>query len=159
MDVNVNLGDEQGLDRPRRYLRPVASLDLPGVPDPAETHWAVYEWLPQFEAWATGMSLCGGSMRQGPLPEGTVVTCAGCEEWRPKYERMLAPGYRPQDDDPDVLRNRAEAAEALLKRYVDLAAVTHKYRIMGGHDCLGENHSCAGCALAKQAQEHLDQYR
>jgi hypothetical protein len=99
------------LDKSRRYLRPVASLDLPGVPDPAETHWSVYQWLPMFEAWATGMSLCGGSMRQGPLPEGTVVTCARCEEWRPRYERMLAPGYRTEDDDPDVLRRRAEQAE------------------------------------------------
>lgn len=111
MTVGVHLGDEQGLDRSRRYLRPVASLDLPGVPDPAETHWSVYQWLPMFEAWATGMSLCGGSMRQGPLPEGTVVTCARCEEWRPRYERMLAPGYRTEDDDPDVLRRRAEQAE------------------------------------------------
>ncbi|MFF7795589.1 hypothetical protein [Streptomyces sp. NPDC007991] len=64
-----------------------------------------------------------------------------------------------EGDDPEVLRKRAEDAEALLKRYVDLAEVTHKYRIMGGHDSIGENHSCAGCALARQAREHLEQYR
>ncbi|MGW0014734.1 hypothetical protein ACWDVX_33905 [Streptomyces tendae] len=145
------------LDPSRRYLRPVAPLPLPGVED--VTHWSVYQWLPMFEAWATGMSLCGASMRQGPLPEGTTVTCAACEAYRPEYERMLAPGYRPEDDDPVALRKRAEAAEELLKQYVDLAAVTHKYPITGGHDCLGENHSCAGCALAKQAQEHLERDR
>lgn len=153
MTVDVHLGDAQGLDRSRRYLRPVAEYGS------KETHWSVYEWLPMFDAWATGMSLCGGSMRQGPLPTGTSVSCVRCEEWRPRYERMLAPGYRPEDDDPEVLRRRVESAEELLKRYVDLAAVTHKYPIAGGHDCLGENLSCAGCALAKQAQGHLEQYR
>jgi hypothetical protein len=108
------------LDKSRRYLRPVAPLDLPGVPQ--ETHWSVYEWLPMFQAWATGMSLCGQSMRQGPLPAGTPVTCSRCEEWRPRYERMLAPGYRPEDDDPDVLRHRAERAEAQVRAMRELAA-------------------------------------
>jgi hypothetical protein len=94
------------LDKSRRYLRPVADYGSD------ETHWSVYEWLPQFEAWATGMSLCGGSMRQGPLPSGTAVSCVRCQEWRPRYERMLAPGYRPEDDDPDVLRARLERIRA-----------------------------------------------
>ena len=109
MTVNVHLGDEEGLDRSRRYLKPVASLDLPAHPD--EVHLAVYEWMPPFEAWATGPGLCGTSTRQGPLPAGTAVTCVQCQEWQPRYERMLAPGYRPEDDDPEVLRRRAEAAE------------------------------------------------
>jgi hypothetical protein len=108
------------LDKSRRYLRPVAPPDLPGVPQ--ETHWSVYEWLPMFEAWATGMSLCGQSMRQGPLAAGTAVSCPECERWRPKYERMLAPGYRPEDDDPDVLRHRAETAEAQVEAARALAA-------------------------------------
>ncbi|MEW2393137.1 hypothetical protein AB0933_32730 [Streptomyces venezuelae] len=108
MSVNVNLGDEEGLDRSRRYLRPVASLNLPGHPD--DVHLALYKWLPSFEAWATGPGLCGSSTEQGPLPEGTVVTCVQCQKWRPKYERMLAPGYRPEDD-VEALRRRAEAAE------------------------------------------------
>ena len=146
-----------GLDKSRRYLRPVSATMISD--DPQGVHLAVYQWLPAFEAWATGPGLCGESMKQGPLPEGTPVTCARCVEWRPQYERMLAPGYKPEDDDPAVLRRRAEAAEKLLKQYVDLVAVTHRYPIMGGHDCLGENHSCSGCSLAKQAQEHLEQYR
>ncbi|MFJ7297617.1 hypothetical protein [Streptomyces collinus] len=145
------------LDKSRRYLRPVAAMSISDDPD--GVHLAVYEWLPMFEAWATGPGLCGGSMRQGPLAEGTVVSCARCLEWQSKYERYLDPAYRPEDDDPEVLRRRAEAAEALLKQYVDLVAVAHKYPIQGGHDCLGENHSCAGCALARQAQEHLEQHR
>lgn len=98
MSVDVLQGDAEGLDRSRRYLRPVAEYDADVV------HLSVYSWLPMFEAWATGMSLCGGSMRQGPLPEGTVVSCQACLEYRPKYERMLAPGYNPADDDPEVLR-------------------------------------------------------
>jgi hypothetical protein len=153
VSVDVHQGDQEGLDRTRRYLRPVADYDTD------ETHLSVYGWLPAFEAWATGMSLCGGSMRQGPLPEGTEVTCQGCLGYQPKYERYLAPGYDPADDDPDVLRARAEAAEALLQRYVDIAAVTHRYRIMGGHDSLGENLSCSGCALAEAAKEHLGKHR
>lgn len=99
------------LDASRRYLRSVAPLPLPGVED--VTHWSVYQWLPMFEAWATGMSLCGASMRQGPLPEGTAVTCEACEAYRPEYERWLAPGYRPEDDDLEALRQRLAAARDL----------------------------------------------
>lgn len=97
------------LDKTRRYLRPVQATIISDAPECV--HLAVYEWLPMFEEWATGPGLCGESMRQGPLPEGAEVTCAQCLEWRPKYERMLAPGYRPEDDDPEALRRRAEAAE------------------------------------------------
>jgi hypothetical protein len=122
MSVDVQLGDQEGLDRARRYLRPVAEYD------PGDVHWSVYQWLPVFEAWATGMSLCGGSMRQGPLPEGTVVTCARCEEWRPRYERMLAPGYRPEDDDPEALRHRAEAAE---RQVAQVQALVARWRQVG----------------------------
>jgi hypothetical protein len=98
MSVNVRLGDEQGLDRSRRYLRPVARLPLEGQPD--DTHWAVYQWLPQFEAWATGTALCGYSTQQGSLPEDTTVTCVNCEEYRPTYERMLDPTHVPGSDVP-----------------------------------------------------------
>ncbi|MGV9278109.1 hypothetical protein [Streptomyces griseosporeus] len=111
---------ETELDKTRRYLRAVAPLDLPGVP--AETHWSVYQWLPAFEAWATGISLCGQSMRQGPLPAGTTVSCMQCEEWRPRYERMLAPGYRPQDDDPELLRHRVQLAESQIESVRELVA-------------------------------------
>lgn len=92
------------LDQSRRYLRPVQATIVSD--DPEGVHLAVYEWLPMFEAWATGPALCGESMKQGPLPVGTAVTCSRCEGWRPRYERMLAPGYRPEDDDPQVLRSR-----------------------------------------------------
>ncbi|MGV2914666.1 hypothetical protein [Streptomyces alfalfae] len=156
MTVNVHLGDEEGLDRSRRYLKPVASLDLPAHPD--EVHLAVYEWLPQFEAWATGPGLCGSSTMQGPLPEGAEVTCVKCREWRPRYERMLAPGYRPEDDDPEVLRKQVEASRALLGEFLALADVTHRYASMGGHDVLGENLSCSGCELARRVREHLEEY-
>jgi hypothetical protein len=104
------------LDKSRRYLRPVAEYGS------KETHWSVYEWLPMFDAWATGMSLCGGSMRQGPLPPGTSVSCVRCQEWRPRYERMLAPGYRPEDDDPEALRHRAESAERQVAQAKALVA-------------------------------------
>ncbi len=116
MSVDVRLGDKEGLDRSRRYLRPVAEYSTEVV------HWSLYSWLPAFEAWVTGMSLCGGSMRQGPLPEGTAVTCVVCEEWRPRYERMLAPGYRPEDDDPEALRHRTESAEKQLRQVEALVA-------------------------------------
>lgn len=98
MSVSVHLGDEQGLDRSRRYLRPVARLDLPGEPD--DTHWAVYQWLPRLEAWATGTALCGYSTQQGPLPEGTAVTCVNCKVYLPTYERMLDPTHVPGSNVP-----------------------------------------------------------
>lgn len=152
------------LDKTRRYLRPVRATVL--SPNPDGVHLAVYQWLPRFDAWATGPGLCGESMRQGALPEGTAVTCTSCEAYRPKYERMLTPGYRPEDDDPEALRSRlnvlrtqAEASMALLGEFVTLADVTHKYRAMGGHDALGEGLSCSGCDLAVRVRKHLEEYR
>lgn len=96
----------QQLDKARRYLRPVAATPI--SEDPGGVHLAVYEWTPRVEAWVTGPGLCGESMRQGPLPEGTVVTCARCLDWQRKYERYLDPEYRPEDDDPEALRARLE---------------------------------------------------
>jgi hypothetical protein len=99
------------LDKSRRYLRPVRATCISDDPD--GVHLAVYSWLPMFDAWVTGPGICGESMMQGPLPEGTKVTCASCLGWRPKYERMLAPGYDPASDDPEVLRSRITKALAL----------------------------------------------
>jgi len=115
------------LDKGRRYLVPVARLDLSSEPD--LVHLSVYKWLPQFEAWATGPGLCGRSTRQGALAGGTTVTCPECLGYQPEYERMLAPGYRPEDDDLGLLRQRAESAErqaaqarALVAKWREVAA-------------------------------------
>jgi hypothetical protein len=101
------------LDKTRRYLRPVRATVISD--DPAAVHLAVYSWLEMFDAWATGPGLCGESMQQGPLPEGTAVTCASCLEYQPKYERYLTPGYQPGDDDPDVLRAKLERIRAEVR--------------------------------------------
>ncbi|MFD8777572.1 hypothetical protein [Streptomyces sp. NPDC059916] len=98
------------LDKERRYLVPVSRLDRAGQPD-VVVHLAVYEWLSMYQEWVTGPALCGYSAQQGPLEAGTVATCQACLEWKPRYERMLAPGYRPEDDDPEVLRRRLGEAE------------------------------------------------
>lgn len=50
---------------------------------------------------------------------------------------------------------RLASAEALLRRLTDLAAITHAYGSMGGHDRLGEGLSCAGCALTAEAKTFL----
>lgn len=128
------MSETSDLDKSCRYLRPVRATIISDDPD--GVHLAVYEWLPMFDAWATGMGLCGESMMQGALPEGTVATCASCLEYKPKYERMLAPGYRPEDDDPDVLRQRAETAElqvlqakALVAKWRQIAAAEEGVRM------------------------------
>lgn len=109
-------------DRERRYLVPVARLNLAGQPD--LIHLSVYQWLPAFQAWATGMAICGYSVQQGALPKATV-TCPDCVAYRPRYERMLAPGYRAEDDDPDVLRKRlADVEEERDRLRARLTAVT-----------------------------------
>lgn len=46
-------------------------------------------------------------------------------------------------------------ARQLLYDTVRLMEVTHAYRIMGGHDCIGENLTCAGCALLNRIRDHL----
>lgn len=60
-------------------------------------------------------------------------------------------------DQLDALQDRADRAEGLLRRYVSLADVTHKYRAMGGHDSLGANLTCAGCALRDEIRAALDE--
>jgi len=114
-----------GLDKSRRYLRPVRVTTVSGEPD--GVHLSLYEWLPTFEEWATGWALCGASADQGALPEGTEVTCASCLEWQPKYERMLAPGYNPADDDPEVLRKRLERIRADIGRMCNCCATNREY--------------------------------
>ena len=116
----------EDLDKERRHLVPVARLDLTGQPD--VVHLAVYEWLSMFDEWATGPALCGYSTQQGPLPDGTVATCRACLEWKPRYERMLVPGYRPEDDDPEVLRRCLAEAEAAIER-VRAVIVEHRAQV------------------------------
>lgn len=108
------MSESTELDKTRHYLVPVRATLISD--DPGGVHLAVYSWLEMFDAWATGPGICGESMRQGPLPEGTVVTCPRCLEWKPKYERWLAPGYRPGDDDPEVLRARLGEAQEETRR-------------------------------------------
>jgi hypothetical protein len=135
----VGSGDEAAeLDRSRRYLRPVRAMSISD--DPEGVHLAVYSWLPVFGAWATGPGLCGESMRQGALPEGTPVTCARCEAWRPRYERMLAPGYRAEDDDPEVLRKRIDRAQELHPAKADWSWATFGCTHGGKHEA-----RCATC--------------
>lgn len=105
------------LDKTRRYLRPVQATIISDDPD--GVHLAVYSWLEMFEAWVTGPGICGESMQQGALPEGAVVTCASCLAYQPKYERYLAPGYQPGDDDPDVLRAKLERIRAEVQMLCD----------------------------------------
>ena len=105
------------LDKTRRYLRPVQATIISDDPD--GVHLAVYSWLPMFDAWVTGPGICGESMRQGPLPGGTTVTCYDCLKWQPKYERMLSPGYRREDDDPEALRARLERLRAEVRMLCD----------------------------------------
>lgn len=71
----------------RRYLVPVGRLPLPDEPD--LVHLSVYQWLPHWEEWATGIALCGRSAQQGALPPDSAVTCEGCEAYRPTYEAAL----------------------------------------------------------------------
>lgn len=101
------------LDTARRYLRPVQATIISDDPD--GVHLAVYEYLPMFEAWATGPGLCGESMRQGPLPEGTQVTCRNCLLYQPTYEVAL---------EREAARAPRASAQNLLLAQVQ-AAVKH----------------------------------
>ncbi|MWA08712.1 helix-turn-helix domain-containing protein [Streptomyces sp. BA2] len=135
MTVNVHLGDEQGLDRSRRYLRPVARLQLPDEPD--LVHVAVYEWLPMFEAWATGPAICGRSTTQGPLPDGTEATCSACLAYQPKYQMMMQPTQTPLAQNALSQQVRAAVKESGLKQawIAERLGITQKYlsQLLTGH--------------------------
>jgi hypothetical protein len=75
------------LDKARRYLMPVGRLQLPDEPDVA--HLSLYEWVPRMNEWATGLALCGASNEGSSLPEGTEVTCPGCQSYQPTYRAIL----------------------------------------------------------------------
>ena len=92
------------LDKTRRYLRPVRVTTLSGDPD--GVHLSLYEWLPKFDAWATGLALCGASAEQGALPEDTEVTCPSCLGYQPKYQMALdlqAGLSRPPASEPELV--------------------------------------------------------
>ena len=99
--------EQTALDPALRYLVPVARLDLPGEPD--EVHLSLYEWLPQFEAWATGLALCGRSATQGPLPGKTGATCRSCLTYGPQYQAVLDEQARAA---ADRAAQRSQAANA-----------------------------------------------
>ena len=142
------------LDKTRRYLRPVRATIISDDPD--GVHLAVYSWLEMFDAWATGPGICGESMQQGPLPEGTAVTCASCLEYQPKYERYLAPGYQPGDDDPDALRARIDAARELHKPVGDWSWSTFGCAHEERHTRLcGVCKTCSPCATLRALEGAL----
>jgi len=51
---------------------------------------------------------------------------------------------------------RTEAAEDLLREFLEIAGVTHKYPVAGGHDSIGANFTCAGCELASRVRIFLE---
>ena len=114
-----------GLDKSRRYLRPVRATVISDDPD--GVHLAVYSWLPRLDEWATGPGLCGESVQQDALPVGTVVTCPSREAYRSKYERYLAPGYNPEDDDPEALRAKLKRIRADIGRMCNCCATNREY--------------------------------
>lgn len=98
------------LDRSCRYLRPVRATVISD--DPGGVHLSVYQWLPMFEAWATGPGLCGESMQQGPLPDGTEVTCRSCLLYEPIYQAALdrQASRSPKPSAQDLLLAQVQAA-------------------------------------------------
>lgn len=50
---------------------------------------------------------------------------------------------------------RRDRYAALLNRTTHLLGITHAHRGQGGHDVLGENLTCAGCALRDEICDAL----
>lgn len=117
------------LDTSRKYLVPTARVNLPDQPD--LVHLSLYEWLPGFETWATGIGLCGYSTTQGALPESTEVTCPDCIAYQPSYEEALgrqaggsASAARWPDDGRDEKARLLEAS-ALLSQWAPELRESH----------------------------------
>jgi hypothetical protein len=100
--------DVAELDTARRYLVPVARLDLPGEPD--VVHLSLYTWEPRWNEWVTDLALCGRSTEQGALSAGTKVSCGECLEYRPRYEAALARQTRAVQAREAARSERAHAA-------------------------------------------------
>jgi hypothetical protein len=83
------------------------------------------------------------------VEEGVIVHSSRASAFRDAV-RIVQPAV-------EELAATLERAEALLRRYVQLADVTHAYPIMGGHDSIGENFTCAGCALRDEIRTMLDE--
>lgn len=77
------------LDRSRRYLVPVARLDLPDEPD--HTHLAVLAWEPRVAAWVHGQAICGRTVAQGEV-EPAGVCCPGCRTRAAEYTLIVEHG-------------------------------------------------------------------
>lgn len=78
--------------------------------------------------------------------EGTLRHVSDRDFWKRLAQEARA-AEEKRTTERDEQQTRAVRGEALLRRYLQLADVTHTYPIQGGHDCLGANLTCAGCAL------------
>lgn len=99
------------LDQARRYLLPVGRLRLPDEPD--VVHLSLYEWVLRMEIWVTGLSLCGSSNEGGPLPEGTEVTCPGCQSYQPTYQAVLDAQAAAAETEKERRRRRDAAGNTV----------------------------------------------
>jgi DNA-binding CsgD family transcriptional regulator len=81
-----------------------------------------------------------------------------CQLWADAVatsERVRARQESDADRYEAELRAARDQHADILREYIQLADVTHAHRIQGGHDSLGENLSCAGCALRDKARTAL----
>jgi len=104
------------------------------------------------------------------LRQGVAHHCARAEQAEAELTALktITSGYcghcgrgdcSPTADQWYEQRQRADRHEALLRQYLSLTDITHKYPIQGGHDCLGVNLTCAGCALADEIRAALARRR
>lgn len=107
--------EDRELDKTKVYLVPVPHLGLQDEPE--LVHLALYSWVERIDAWATEPGICGRSTAQGPLPEGTAVTCPGCLQRQPVYEQLVDSANRA-----DELQTEARQQQALAGNTVENGA-------------------------------------
>jgi hypothetical protein len=94
------------------------------------------------------------------LGAGGYVTCShlDCPSPASASDLLEQAGGCPDPIECDHEAALGQARE-LLRQFTNIADVTHKYRIMGGCDSLGANHSCAGCELNARVRAYLEATR
>lgn len=122
---DLRVSEPEGLDRSRRYLRPVPRVQLPDEPD--VVHLALYGYEPRVDAWVSSSpALCGHSAEQGDLPMDATVTCPRCLACQPQYEAVL----ERENSTPPVQERRAARKDP---RYAVVLDEVRSYGWPAGH--------------------------
>lgn len=154
------LAELDGRDEEARERWIQKQLDETGIRALEFRNGAVMELEPARELVAHWVGAARTMLGNAPNYTETRVSMDVKVAESPETYAFVLQRVAPGALTPHEARRKAEAERDqladLLRRTADLLDVTHRYRSQGGHDLLGVNLTCSGCALRDKIRAALD---